>query len=211
MNHPLCQHTLEDLRLFLTAFTAGGNSSLRPVSALRILHVCSPGGLDTRHTKCETLNTWLRYVKSWCHHDRARRRVIPRTGAYEALALRTPGQARSMHRVLHQLSVQLQFTSLQIGLLIHASAPGLHRSPLSFLPWCKDIRNQPHTIRNTERLGLIHTQFDWYPHANRHLETISLTPAGEKLLLGHWGKALAPEPNHTSVTSSTASPFTRAA
>jgi len=191
----LCVHTLEDLRLFLTAFTAGGCSSLRPVSALRILRVFSPGGLDTTGTKAEERGRWLRYVKKWCHHDTAQKRVLPLPSATEALQIRSASHARSMHRVLHQLHVQQKFSSLFIGILIHSSAPGMRRSPLSQLPWCRDLRNQARSIQHLQRLGLLHISLDWYPHANRHLETLSLTPAGQKLLLGHWGKALQHQGN----------------
>lgn len=166
----LCVHTLEDLRLFLTAFTAGG--------------------LDTTGTKAEERGRWLRYVKKWCRHDTAQKRVLPVPGASEALQIRSAAHARSMHRVLHQLHVQQKFSSLFIGILIHSSAPGMRRSPLSQLPWCKDVRNQPQIIQKAQRMGLLHISLDWYPHANRHLETLSLTPAGQKLLLGHWGKAI---------------------
>lgn len=98
--------------------------------------------------------------------------------------------ATSLRRVLRAMLAQ-NMTTLSIGILLHACrAEPLYMCRINRLPWSKEYKNRANTVQQMCKAGLISLQPEIRPGL-RCDGRVRLTPAGEALLLGHWGKALA--------------------
>lgn len=190
---PLCCHTLDDwqtLQPFLRRF-----GRMRPKSLLKIM---AAAGAEEGVKTPEALPAPLRKV--WREHRRMLARNWPeamefRKGRFRlfpaTVALLPPPPVRpSLERVLRGMVVKLP--TLAIGILIHAARQEpLYLGQINHLPWTKDFKNRGAELDLLQSLGLVRILperrcFNGAPGR------VVLTPAGERLLLGQWGRAVEP-------------------
>lgn len=172
-------HTLADLRRFLSHMT---KHRLRPLTALRILQIASPGGLDCSDISFEKRSQWHEAVYRLAFYDRPTQRYLPLPGFAESWGLQSPEQAASLARVFGALH-RHHFGPLCMGALIHLTTQPLSCHKLSLLGWCSDIKNRPDALQPLIGLQLLRQDAGGLYH---------ITATGLKVLLGQWGKAAQP-------------------
>lgn len=128
---PLCAHTLQDLRAAIQFFAT---QRIRAVTALRILQIASPGGMDVSHIHWETRSQWDQKIYQHSYYDPKTLTIHPRPGFLQHFQIPSPECAASMHRVLHAL-LQKKFCTTTIALLIHLSDGPLRRHQITKLGW----------------------------------------------------------------------------
>ena len=189
---PLCCHTLHDwetLQPFLRRF-----ARLRPKSLLKIMEAAPVAeGLKTPETlPAPQRKVWREHrrilARNWpdaVEYRQGRFRLFPATVALLPPAPVLP----SLERVLRALVEKLP--TLAIGILIHAARrEPLYLGQINGLPWTTDFKNRGEEMDRLQSLGLVRLLperrcFNGAPGR------VVLTQAGERLLLGHWGKAVA--------------------
>lgn len=184
---PLCRHTLADIRAWLHASHL---NHLRPTCSLLPLTIAAhPEGLArSRFSEVEIERCRKR---AWGKHVVLnRQRVFPTGGLYSALGLHGPAECASIGRVLREL-VKQGWKNSDLALLIHASMDGgVRRHELYNLPFTTDVRNHQTLIADTIARGLLLIEPRYNHQISRVQRYLCLTAAGEKLLLGQWGKAM---------------------
>lgn len=195
---PLCAHTLQDLRAAIQFFAT---QRIRAVTALRILQIASPGGMDVSHIHWETRSQWDQKIYQHSYYDPKTLTIHPRPGFLQHFQIPSPECAASMHRVLHAL-LQKKFCTTTIALLIHLSDGPLRRHQITKLGWCKDFRTRPETLFPLMEHRLVEITHSRQPNHNQPTQLIHLSPAGKTLLLGHWGKAIK-HPNTSQLSQDT--------
>jgi len=185
---PFCHHTLADLRAWLHA--AHRNRILITCAALPLSIAAHPEGVArSRFTPLEMERIRKR---GWGRHvARSKLQFLPTGGLYSALGLSGPAECASVLRVLRAL-LKEGWKNSDIGLLIHASmAGGVRRGELYSLPYTTDVRNHQTLISDMLEKGLLRVEARYDHQIRRVQKYLCLTPAGENLLLGRWGKAVA--------------------
>jgi len=181
---PLCCHTLADWETLMNFITRHCHR-IRPDSINVLLEAlrCPLESTDPHHKA--TARNWPSLLR-W---EKGRLAPTPQVLA----ELPAADVAASLRRVLRAMLAQ-NMTTLSMGILLHACRPEpLYFGRMQDLPWTKDCKHRSETVARLCEAGLISLVPEIRPGL-RCSGRVRLTPAGEALLLGHWGKALADKP-----------------
>ncbi len=186
----LCCHTLADWRRVVG--WCGAGHVVRSQVLLFLLKLAASGeaGLPTTDIRKHVLRQHWRQYPQFMQRQHGKRRVWATPDLLKALDLRDAAHAASLARVLGAMREQ-GMTSLEIGLLVHASREHTLRRHLHTLPWTTDANNRPAAMKRLRDLHLLALETHRTPQNNTNYLMLQLTPAGKKLLLGQWGKAAA--------------------
>lgn len=188
LSAPLCCHTLADLR-FLLHHLAPRRLTPRTVGLLLRIAAAPDGVERATLRKTEIRRLQLRWR---CLVYRDGEQMRAREGLCADLGVRDAAQAASVGRVFRAL-VKSGLKTWEIGTLIYASQPGgIMRKDLIASGWTMDLKNRVQKVSSLLDLRLI--RFELRPMTGLRgtipRRFIHLTAAGEKLLLGQWGKAV---------------------
>jgi len=200
-------HTLADLRDFAQS---AGSKRIVPASTLYLLRLIAAGDEGLRFKEFSEVEQFS-FRRRWLSSIRREGdRIFALPALSDALLIRDPSHASSIHRVMSAL-VDQQLRTFEVGVLIWASARGgIQRDDLPGLPWTsKAHSNRRARILRLAAKGFLattnHKGACANPTGSTGLIRDSLTPKGRTLLLGLWGK-FAPKAD-TVRTSSASRPI----
>lgn len=188
------QHHLSDWGTVL-AFASRHAPRLHPKTLLLLLETAAePDGVMGDHLRGPARDRWRdrrRFLaKNWPS-------LIETAGSHVRMPdtvrqeLPAPAVLAGLARVLRALLQKLP--TVAIGILCHATREEpLYRGRIHLLPFCKSHKNCAHELDRLVTLGLLQITLD---HGRQR---VRLTPAGEALMLGRWGKAAQPSPPQPS-------------